>query len=1009
MRNISAAGLAKLATRHGNEPITILEVDWATNCTRSYADRDVGTGASTIPGKIIEVGDMDNVVNVLANNSSQSINITLDDTDGTIKAIFDAYDIHQRNARVYQYFDGLDLTDKFLLFAGKVSTPITWNERDRTVKFTIISQLEDHEVGFSAEEGQFPYLPADLVGKPWPMIFGTVQDCPALQINHAVTGTTLTGVGCVAGQEYYHQFPWYSDGSGVDSSLGASLALITEQLNVLECARACAESAGDEAKGRDYLNQINALENQRGKMIAQAMTRQGCAVLQRSKQLADVNSKGLGPNPIKVLGGEDFPQDTPIVIDINGVWFWGHFHGQDFYVTRRWSETLAKQAEDVYTEQTETCSAGPSESVQDFDYRIDVSCNCVWADFDTCWCRSHGWIIQTNNGSVSRTSDSPILQQFWAEAGATVRMHSDEPLTYIVSIVPGTVLAVKAYKQFAGERRLINVPSNLYTVQTQTYGAVTAVQVRFNKPLSTITEQSINGSGGWSDDIYVTFQSNVGPDTIDILKYLISNYTDLTWDVTSFNHVQSKLAQFPANFPVLERKNTLQLLQEIAYQARCALWISNGVFYIKYLPEEPDADDTITVSDLDADSGVEVELTSTEDIVTKMKVKWRVSWAPGATDRDKDRSEKTMILRHNITRYGTKEEEYNWYIYNQPDIIFKCATFWLIRKSNTWKRIKFKTFLQKLNLETFDCALLDFGRPYVASTAVKSVVEKANYNSADNTVDFECLVPVRAGEMALHPFYWPSALPPSQTWPPDSDHASNDAGGGGIGMGATGDLPVGNTSEIEDGGVVWVGGPNVVFRPQSDQGDRHPTDVGFTPQVIINPSVYAELDTSSKPYLNLRTYTVEPSAPFIPSALSGMITIDLAKTIVVDSSDYGREIHGHLKSIIGRISDDGNLVLRNDASIGDKDGKAEGTLDQLIYVSTDGYACLNAGAYVCDEARDASNARLSDVLVIGAETDYLCLDANAYIANGDGLESPFDFQYDMDGQQYGAGTAFLQA
>jgi len=244
-------------------------------------------------------------------------------------------------------------------------------------------------------------------------------------------------------------------------------------------------------------------------------------------------------------------------------------------------------------------------------------------------------------------------------------MHSDEPITYIVSIVPGTVLAVKAYKQFTGERRLIDVPNNLYRVETKTYGAITAVQVVFNKPLSTITDQTApNGTGGWSDDVYVTFQSSVGPEMTAVLKYIITNYTDLTWDDTSFNHVETKLTQFPVNFPVLERKNTLQILQEIAFQARCALWLSNGKFYLKYLPEEPAADDTITVSDLDADAGVEVELTPTEDLVTKFKVKWRLSWAPGATDRDKDKSEKTMILRHNITRYGTQEQEYDWYIYN---------------------------------------------------------------------------------------------------------------------------------------------------------------------------------------------------------------------------------------------------------------------------------------------------------------------------------------------------------
>jgi hypothetical protein len=1003
MRNISSAGLAKLATRNGIEPITIVEVDWVNGHTRTYADRALTTALSEIPGKIIEVGDMDNVINVSDNNSSQSLNVTLDDTDGTIKAVFDNQDIHKRSARVYQYFEGLDLADKFLLFAGKVSSPITWNERDRTVKFTIISQLEDREIGFSAEEGQFPYLPADLVGKPWPMIFGTVQDSPALQVNHAVQGTTLTGVGIIAGQEYYSDFPIYNNGSDQDSNLGAGLANISAQISVLWCAHACASQIGDTGKTRGYMDQINELEAQRSNMVNQASSSQACVQWQRAKQLADANAKGLGSNPIKVIGGEDFPQDTPIIIDINGAWFWGHFHGQDFYVTSRYSEDLAEQAANANNEQTDDCpynSGGGGGSIQEYDYKIDASCNCSGVEMDTCWCRQHGWIITTGSGSTNKKSDNPILQQFWADAGATVRMHSDEPITYIVSIVPGTVLAVKAYKQFDGERRLIAVPNNLYRVETRVYGSITAVQIVFNKPLSTVTDQ------GWSDDIYVTFQSSVGPDTVNILKYLITNYTDLTWDNTSFDHVQTKLTPFPANFPILERKNTLQVLQEIAFQARCAIWLDNGVFSMKYLPEEPTADSTITVSDLDADAGVEVELTSTEDLVTKMKVSWRVSWAPGATDRDKDKSEKTMILRHNITRYGTQEEEFDWYIYNQPDVIYKAATFWLIRKSNTWKRIKFKTFLQKLNLETFDTVTLNVSS-YVANSDIKAIVEQANYNSADNTVDFQCLVPVRAGEMTQYVYFWPSALPQSVAWPPANAVASNDAGGGGIGMGATGDLPIGDTSEIDGSDVVWVGGPNVVFRARSDWGDRRPTDVGFSAQQTINPANYAELDAKPKPYLNLRTYTAEPSKPYIPAPLAGAFTIDIAKTIVVDS-DEDNNVHTHFKSFFSRINDNGRLVMRDDARIGDVDKTKEGSAEDLIYVTSAGVVCLQENTYIASQEHDTSQACLSDALVIGDATGYLCLDADTFIANGDGEENKFDFKWAADYSVYAAGTAFLR-
>ena len=42
-----------------------------------------------------------------------------------------------------------------------------------------------------------------MVGKAWPMIFGKVMNCPALQVNKAVTGTTLTGVGILSGLDLW--------------------------------------------------------------------------------------------------------------------------------------------------------------------------------------------------------------------------------------------------------------------------------------------------------------------------------------------------------------------------------------------------------------------------------------------------------------------------------------------------------------------------------------------------------------------------------------------------------------------------------------------------------------------------------------------------------------------------------------------------------------------------------------------------------------------------------------
>lgn len=365
-----------------------------------------------------------------------------------------------------------------------------------------------------------------------------------------------------------------------------------------------------------------------------------------------------------------------------------------------------------------------------------------------------------------------------------------------------------------------------------------------------------------------------------------------------------------------------------------------------------------------------------------MKVKWRLSWT-AISDRPEDTNEQTIILRHNVAKYGLQEQDYDFYIYNQPDIVYKCATFWMIRNSITWKRIKFKTFLNKLNLETFDAVTLDFTSPYVANGPVLAVVEKASYSSADNLVDFQCLVPVAAGTMEQNPFYWPSALPTTATWPPQSDIDASQAGGGGIGTDATGNLPVGDTSTIPAGDVVFVGGPNVVFRGLSDWGDRTPTDVGFTPQTIVNPAVYVNLSPGSQPYLDLRTYPRRslPAITPIPPAVSE-ITIDLNKTKVLDTSDPANTKIAYLSSILQGIATDNSDPNNPNSKL-----------------------TISRSALIADSDTPAGRP-LTDVLKFG--TTYLCIRSDVSIWDKTAGDHQFDFQYDATGQKFGAGTAFLQ-
>ncbi len=97
-----------------------MEIDWADGIVPAqYADRRITFGGTTIPGKIVEVGDVDDAIDITTyRNTSKQVSITLDDTDGSIKAIFDQHDIHKRRCGIYQWFTGLDLSDMFLVFAA---------------------------------------------------------------------------------------------------------------------------------------------------------------------------------------------------------------------------------------------------------------------------------------------------------------------------------------------------------------------------------------------------------------------------------------------------------------------------------------------------------------------------------------------------------------------------------------------------------------------------------------------------------------------------------------------------------------------------------------------------------------------------------------------------------------------------------------------------------------------------------------------------------------------------
>lgn len=739
MRTISAGGLAKLTQTHGTEPVIILEIQW-TDGGSIYRYADIDIEAEGVRGVIMEVGGLDNVITVSGVSSgttgeSQQLSFTLSDHEGTIKEILDTNDVHKRPAWVYQWYKGLAFSDRFLLFKGQVSSPIEWHEGDRTIRLDVINQIEDAEVGFSIEEGNFSFLPEDLIGKPWPLVFGTCIHVPALKIRSPYKGTLRTGFGV-------HDF--------------------TKEAKLDQLQHMCCPLV---FRGFYVTSQIGGQEAR--PIFAQEP---GC-YCQRQATLAELESelaleRSYEFSTIEIIGGDIFPQGQTITLDICGARVTGKFTGTidnptttfnvQGYVHPEFATTTVPPTINFlgcevrslasYAEQYNT-QGGTFASR---DQVLFAPIVCGEEDNDT---TNLGW---------DYFATFPTADFFWAEPGCEVFFVGDEEIVYVVNLLPSTILRVAAFRTYdSGVRELVTVPQSYYTTRLSDFNGYTVTEIVMTRPLSRRAE-------GWEDDIYVSQTSSVGPNTVDIIEWLITKYTSFVVDSTSFNDVRTKIDNYPSNFPLLERRNIIEVLKDIAFQARCALYLRNDTFFIRYLSEEPDTNITITEDDVLPNSLI-IGHTETEELVTKFVARW-------IYDHSKDEPN-TAIYRYNVKKYGTQEREFNFFIYNILELVTKSATFWLIRMANTWRRLKLKTPLNKLQAEVFDVAevtLDDF-----ANGPIKCLIEQASYDSETHEISFDMWTPVRSGERETYDFAWPAYIDITLLYPTEDDLTNGIAGGTG--------------------------------------------------------------------------------------------------------------------------------------------------------------------------------------------------------------------------------------
>lgn len=749
MRNISDSALQEILTTEGTEPITLVQIFWDEQSSIIYGDRAF---LPEIKGQLLELGEIENVVNASAGSNTGSTSMRLNDTDGSLKQIIDTMDIHKRPVYVLQWFPQIPLKDAFVVFDGVISSPIVWKEGERTLSFEIISKIEDLEVGYSAEEGNFEYIPPAIKGQAWPFIFGTVLRVPALMINEVPTGFTQDDTGIDAFGEGQGPLANIKDTESKNISLlmelerqcfttAAILLGNADSLDAKTVTSPANKAVGLHGGGTVMLsgwigdNDEKFPTHLSGKLyrrsnnpVAQQMYDLGTQYEERGNEYLkermrpintgmfnNPNAPALERNQIRIANGGKFPQKQNIIITINGAPHEGYFEGEIFNIVSR-----------THPFTNQSAVVGPTEVID----------RAVATEYKT---------------------DLGVQSFFYAIAGSSVNINVNSyPIYYIIGIPHVTNIVVLAKKDSGGLNKFV-VPSSYYTILYKTFEDLKATFLVMHRPLSSRGE-------GWQDEIWVNCTSPIGPNAVDIMKYIIEHYTNSSWDQASFDSVRVHVNPYKCGFALLDRRNALQVLQEIAYQSRCAIWFKGGRFYLKYLPLQGNTVETFTESDVESGT-MEVFCTETEDLVTK----WSIDWRPRL---DLDPPDK-IIYRYHVNKYGLIKEDYDCYIYNNIESVKKFALFWLIRKANTWKKIRFSTFLTKVRVEPFDSVLLNFTYPWVNDPGcvlpTVGVVEQASYDSESQRIQMVIWVPIRFGEMCPYDFAYPASVDITMIFPQEND------------------------------------------------------------------------------------------------------------------------------------------------------------------------------------------------------------------------------------------------
>ena len=679
-RTIEANAQTEIDTEQGTTPKIVLEIVWPTVGAKYYGDT-VMASPKTVIGSILQIDGFDESFTIGGAANVNVVNVLLSDDDA-LKILTDTYNILGLAATVYLVYDSLAFNEWITLTKGKIGGPINWSEADRTLGFTVFSDWGYETAGFSLraddEVSASAMNPlASAVGKPWPMCFGSSLRVPALKILEPFKAVVEDDEQVVISGEVELKISYETGSPPVGEE--------TYSIAGIKCTGTI---AGD------------ILTIPSGQMNETWYTNVSIA-----SRVADADQKNYNVMWI-----------TNSSIELAGKYC---YTGGRFGYCVRQEGAKCWFFNAIYDP---AISAAPSVFTE---VRGAIKSN--WNTYESILKIVH----YIRSGAVMYWVDDTVDQ-----------------VVYIANLFTGgDVAEVMANRAFGPDDRikLAAVPSSRFTID-YTYDVPDRYKVD-HPNANTICTAIIFDPGlytyeleKWEDDvIYVSMESFVGSNPAETIDALLNYYSDLTSDATTYTAVKAALTNYPMHGYVAEEINVWDLVQDLAWQARTALFARNDEIFYVYLSDEPGGsadtfDDAATI-----EKSISIALPDDTDLITNVNSHWGLD---GSQDKTFE-----VTLTNNINLYGSKKEQYDFYAYNIKALVEKSTQFWLNRFSNVWKIVSVVSTLPRIGLEVGDYVIVNYADDHISTDGTVGLILGINYNSETHVIAYTIWTPVLAGTL----------------------------------------------------------------------------------------------------------------------------------------------------------------------------------------------------------------------------------------------------------------------